>query len=66
MKFTICNETFQDRPFEQQCETTAKLGYTGLEVAPFTIDPDNDVTRLDPSVMMRTTLGRTSCDPALR
>lgn len=50
MKFTICNETFQDRPFEQQCETTAKLGYTGLEVAPFTIAPDNDVTRLDPSV----------------
>ncbi|MDE0860219.1 MAG: sugar phosphate isomerase/epimerase [Akkermansiaceae bacterium] len=50
MKFAICNETFQDRSFEQQCETAAKLGYTGLEVAPFTIAPDNDVTRLDPSV----------------
>ena len=50
IKLAICNEIFQDRPFEQQCETAAELGYTGLEVAPFTIAPDNDVTRLDPSV----------------
>ncbi|MGJ8725748.1 MAG: sugar phosphate isomerase/epimerase family protein [Roseibacillus sp.] len=49
MKFAICNETFQDRPFVQQCETAAALGYTGLEIAPFTISPNDDATRLDPS-----------------
>lgn len=49
MKFAICNETFQDRPFVQQCETAAALGYTGLEIAPFSIAPDHDATRLDPS-----------------
>ena len=49
MKFAICNETFQDRPFVQQCETAAALGYTGLEIAPFTISPKHDATRLDAS-----------------
>ena len=49
MKFAICNETFQDRPFVQQCETAAALGYTGLEIAPFSIAPQHDATRLDPS-----------------
>lgn len=49
MKFAICNETFQDRSFVEQCETAAALGYTGLEIAPFTISPQNDATRLDAS-----------------
>lgn len=49
MKFAICNETFRDRPFVQQCETAAALGYTGLEIAPATIAPKQDATRLDAS-----------------
>lgn len=49
MKFAICNDTFQDRPFVQQCETAAALGYTGLEIAPYTIAPAHDATRLDAS-----------------
>ncbi len=49
MKFAICNEIFQDRSFVEQCETAAALGYTGLEIAPFTIAPKGDATRLDAS-----------------
>ncbi len=36
-KYSICNETFGDWPFERVCEFSAKCGYTGVEIAPFTI-----------------------------
>src|SRR4051795_1614406 len=36
MKFAICNETFGDRSFADTFSTIAKLGYTGVEIAPFT------------------------------
>ena len=32
MRFAICNETFQDRPFPAQCETAARLGVTEVGV----------------------------------
>ena len=37
MKFAVCNETFQDWPFERAFAFAAECGYTGIELAPFTI-----------------------------
>jgi sugar phosphate isomerase/epimerase len=38
MKFAICNETFQDWPFDKAFAFARQCGYTGIEFAPFTID----------------------------
>jgi D-psicose/D-tagatose/L-ribulose 3-epimerase len=37
MRIALCNEVLAGMPLEQQCEHAAKLGYDGLEIAPFTL-----------------------------
>ena len=37
MRIALCNEVLADMPFERQCEYAARLGYDGLEIAPFTL-----------------------------
>ena len=37
MKFAICNETFQDWPFDRAFAFAAECGYSGIEMAHFTI-----------------------------
>ncbi|MDB4632029.1 sugar phosphate isomerase/epimerase [bacterium] len=47
MQFGICNETFKDWPFDKAFAYAKDLGYTGIEIAPFTID--KDVRKISPA-----------------
>src|SRR5262245_9261723 len=40
MRIALCNEVIRELPFERQCEFAAKVGYDGLEIAPFTLGGD--------------------------
>jgi D-psicose/D-tagatose/L-ribulose 3-epimerase len=37
MRIAMCNEVLAGMPLERQCEYAARLGYDGLEIAPFTL-----------------------------
>lgn len=37
MKFAICQELFEGWEWERQCRAMASIGYTGIELAPFTL-----------------------------
>jgi sugar phosphate isomerase/epimerase len=39
MNYAICNETFEGWEHSRICARIAELGYTGLEMAPFTLAP---------------------------
>ncbi len=47
MNFAICNETFGDWPFERAFAFAAQCGYTGVELAPFTMA--NDARSISPA-----------------
>ena len=61
VKFAICNEMFQGWDFEAACRSAASIGYSAVEVAPFTIAPD--ITEVTPQ--RRRELRRTAQDHGL-
>ncbi len=42
MKYAFCNEMFGDEPFEQVWPQAAEMGYSGVEIAPFTLWKDDE------------------------
>lgn len=40
LRLAICNEIFGDTPLDEVCKQVAAVGYTGLEIAPFTLGAD--------------------------
>jgi D-psicose/D-tagatose/L-ribulose 3-epimerase len=40
MRVSICNEVIAGLPFAQQCEFAKKVGYDGVELAPFTLSDE--------------------------
>jgi sugar phosphate isomerase/epimerase len=40
LRHAICNEIFEKAPFHETAKTVRKLGYEGLEIAPFTLAED--------------------------
>ena len=61
MRFAICNETYQDTPFDEDCAHVAACGYDGIEIAPFTFD--DDPSRI--TEQQATTLGKTAAAAGL-
>jgi sugar phosphate isomerase/epimerase len=39
-RHSICNELYEKRPFAQTCQSIRRAGYTGIEIAPFTLAED--------------------------
>ena len=62
MRYAICNETFEKWEHDRVCRFVAGLGYTGLEMAPFTLAPR--ITEIMPE--KRRTLRRQAEDNGLR
>jgi len=62
MKFAICQEVFENWEWERQCRFISEVGYTGIEVAPFTLAPR--ITDLSPE--RRQTLRRQAADHGLQ
>jgi D-psicose/D-tagatose/L-ribulose 3-epimerase len=54
MRIALCNEVLAGMPLERQCEYAARLGYDGLEIAPFTLsDAPEQITTAEAARIRR-------------
>lgn len=66
MKYAFCNEMFGEQPFDQVAPTMRALGYTGVEIAPFTLLPATDAFDVrDVSAGQRMELKQQAADAGL-
>lgn len=66
MKYAFCNEMFGDEPFEKVWAEACKLGYTGIEIAPFTLLPVSEsVDVREVSTARRTEVKQQAADAGL-
>ena len=55
MNILLCNEVVRELSFARQCDLAAKLGYDGLELAPFTLsDAPHELTDGEVAALRRT------------
>lgn len=40
MRLALCNEVLREMAFDEQCRFARAVGYRGLELAPYTVDPE--------------------------
>ena len=53
MRIALCNEVIRELPFERQCEFAARVGYDGLEIAPFTLGEEPHLLSADGRAAVR-------------
>ncbi len=56
MRIALCNEVLADMPLERHCEYAARLGYDGLEIAPFTLSDSPEKISTAEAARIRTTV----------
>ncbi|MDE2965436.1 MAG: sugar phosphate isomerase/epimerase [Acidobacteriota bacterium] len=61
MKIALCNEVLRELAFPAQCQRAAALGYSGLELAPFTLGEEPHRLSADRRVELR----RAACDAGI-
>src|SRR5438105_3595979 len=54
MKLSICNELFEGWAWPRVCQFIAETGYTGVEVAPFTLAPRAELISAAQRAQLRT------------
>jgi D-psicose/D-tagatose/L-ribulose 3-epimerase len=56
MRIALCNEVLASMPLERQCEVAARLGYDGLEIAPFTLNSSPEKISTSEAAKIRATI----------